>query len=590
MILSFDSRDSLLRHLAEDDSDTPYLILENFQSIASPTAIPLRSLTFLYGPNSAGKSAIGDAIEVLRSLWSGTERPTDLPERSRRTGSWISIGLSIRSNLLSLSDDLSEAITADLPDGSFFDSAVTEQSPRGGSPWEDGSPVRITWFADNIGRFWGAATSEEYATYIGTRLLATLLFKDDKDAGYRFQLRVHRDALMALSATKSNYDRLTKCLRSSFDSDESRSAFLDRLESEIGQGFDRYETAREVWGDEADRTNQTQIVRTYAPVFEGAWLGLKFEPRFFQSREDASDSYFLRLVFSGVLASFGGFVDWNLVGPTRTIPKHGNLRFLKEDKYLRLKPLDVETELADVDSGNAWERIATSCLKRSLDSRSEESMLDSVNRWLGQASKDSFATGYQVKADIQFLLKREEFSKSRSKKAPLLTISEGTLDHAPTLVDLRIVNPAGKTLSLQDVGTGFSHVVPVIVGTLSRQNNVMIQQPELHLHPDLQGKIVDLLIEALNRKKRRPTWFRIIETHSEHVAIRLLRRMRETSQPTTVPSGNTVVPDDAALLYFEPRGNGTVVHEIRISADGEFIDRWPRGFFTEKEEDLFGSA
>lgn len=46
--------------------------------------------------------------------------------------------------------------------------------------------------------------------------------------------------------------------------------------------------------------------------------------------------------------------------------------------------------------------------------------------------------------------------------------------------------------------------------------------------------------------------------------------------------------EDVSVLYFDPSPDGTTkVKRLRISDDGEFIDRWPRGFFTEREQDLF---
>ena len=46
--------------------------------------------------------------------------------------------------------------------------------------------------------------------------------------------------------------------------------------------------------------------------------------------------------------------------------------------------------------------------------------------------------------------------------------------------------------------------------------------------------------------------------------------------------------EDVAVNYFEPQGDGTTkVHIIRVAPDGEFIDRWPHGFFPERNRELF---
>ena len=47
-------------------------------------------------------------------------------------------------------------------------------------------------------------------------------------------------------------------------------------------------------------------------------------------------------------------------------------------------------------------------------------------------------------------------------------------------------------------------------------------------------------------------------------------------------------PEDVAVVYFDPSPEGvTTVKHLRISEDGEFLDRWPRGFFTERDGELF---
>jgi predicted ATPase len=47
-------------------------------------------------------------------------------------------------------------------------------------------------------------------------------------------------------------------------------------------------------------------------------------------------------------------------------------------------------------------------------------------------------------------------------------------------------------------------------------------------------------------------------------------------------------PEDVAVYYFQPKDNGlTKVHRIRVGDRGDFLDRWPDGFFSERDAEIF---
>ena len=79
----------------------------------------------------------------------------------------------------------------------------------------------------------------------------------------------------------------------------------------------------------------------------------------------------------------------------------------------------------------------------------------------------------------------------------------------------------------------------------------------------------------------------LIETHSEHLILRILRRIRETTDgelPQGIPD---VYPEQVAVLYVQPGREDTEVLHIPVTADGEFERTWPNGFFAERAEELF---
>ncbi len=150
---------------------------------------------------------------------------------------------------------------------------------------------------------------------------------------------------------------------------------------------------------------------------------------------------------------------------------------------------------------------------------------------------------------------------------------------------IRLVNMETNThANITDVGFGISQVLPVVVQSAVSQNaTICIEQPELHLHPGAQKELGDLFIEsALGERKN--TF--IIETHSEHIILRILRRIRETSVGN-IENRTPIRPEDVSVIYAKPTSRGTKVYSLEITEDGDFVGEWPGGFFTERVEELF---
>ena len=146
------------------------------------------------------------------------------------------------------------------------------------------------------------------------------------------------------------------------------------------------------------------------------------------------------------------------------------------------------------------------------------------------------------------------------------------------LVDLRSKVEVGPS----DVGFGIGQLLPIIVEGLVFDDRVIcVEQPEIHLHPRLQAELADFLIDTSTRKddsnRAGNQW--IVETHSEALILRVLRRIRQ----------GKISPDDVSVVYVESTEDGEAkIHDLPISQDGEFIKEWPDGFFEEDFDELFG--
>jgi predicted ATPase len=153
------------------------------------------------------------------------------------------------------------------------------------------------------------------------------------------------------------------------------------------------------------------------------------------------------------------------------------------------------------------------------------------------------------------------------------------LDRAKTVVSLRGDERGGpKGINLASMGKGFSQVLPILTGVLGGNFDdcVLIEQPELHLHPRLQAELGDLFVDQLMHG-----WIHqfIIETHSEHLLLRIRRRVAEREIPAEM----------VGVLVVEREGSKTNVTPLSMKPDGYF-DNWPKGFFEEGVKEAYALA
>lgn len=149
----------------------------------------------------------------------------------------------------------------------------------------------------------------------------------------------------------------------------------------------------------------------------------------------------------------------------------------------------------------------------------------------------------------------------------------------------RLVDPTSRiAVHPADVGVGVSQVVPVVVAALDpdRPSLTAIEQPELHIHPKVQVGLGDLFASQIGDGTRRF----LLETHSEHLMLRLLRRIEETHSGDLPPGAPALRPDQVAVVFIEQIEGEVKATQLRIDESGEFVDRWPHGFFEERAEEL----
>lgn len=138
-------------------------------------------------------------------------------------------------------------------------------------------------------------------------------------------------------------------------------------------------------------------------------------------------------------------------------------------------------------------------------------------------------------------------------------------------------------VDLPDVGFGISQVLPVLVQCFYAPAGsiILMEQPEIHLHPNAQSALADVMIDVINSRENgadRNIQI-VIETHSEHFLRRLQRRIAEDS-----------VPQEKVSAYFANIAKTPATLEsLQIDIFGN-IQNWPKDFFGDEMGDITEQA
>ncbi|WP_174208634.1 AAA family ATPase [Shewanella halifaxensis] len=291
----------------------------------------------------------------------------------------------------------------------------------------------------------------------------------------------------------------------------------------------------------------------------------------------------------------------------------GPLRHIPDANY---QPNPYPSQ-ADWYEGKAcWDELLTTDLMRDT----------SINEWL--IDKDKLNLGYKVvyKAEIlkcRYISPSTDINSLEDAMAIYdaigdnlqMTISKANLENNPeafespvdksTLEELRLSNrfssdlyvgrDVGKQVtatlwdihnnidvSASDIGVGVSQLLPLVVAVYSRDKGIIgCEQPELHVHPRVQVAIGDLLTQAGTNAGF------LIETHSEHLVLRMLKRIRQTTAGELPDGIAPVTTEDISIVYLEPSEDGVLARKFGVTGDGDFDEDWPGGFFDERDEELF---
>jgi predicted ATPase len=133
--------------------------------------------------------------------------------------------------------------------------------------------------------------------------------------------------------------------------------------------------------------------------------------------------------------------------------------------------------------------------------------------------------------------------------------------------------PESPEVSLTDVGFGVSQVLPVLVLCyyVPEGSTILLEQPELHLHPSVQSGLADIFIDAYQKRGVQI----ILESHSEHLLRRLQRRIAEEQ----------ILPTDVNLYFCSLEKGESKLEALELDEYGN-IHNYPKDFFGDRFEEM----
>ncbi len=562
--------------------------LENFKGIGDRVRIELAPITLLFGANSAGKSTILQAMQYMREV---LERRNANPDRTLYGGDFVDLGgfrnlvhgrnLSERIKIR-LEIELNKEPLPDLVPETFDEWQTDSQDV-----WDFYSLLREVrgrseTASVEIHVAWSSIKSTAFVVGYEVGLNGDWLVRiESVEDGRDAEIKINpQNPVFIRFRTQEEIERDADIANSLLDLDEQSDADVSSDTSNPEENADAEDPGNHEYSlwpgirfslDDAGIEGSAQGFRQWLTTIEGALP--KLEPLLYvpTGKAGGADAVYMAREFTAFLSSV-------VVGPAVLIREQ--LRKLRYLGPIRNVPeRDFEAELTPdearwADGTAAWEALLTR----------DESLVSEVSEWM--SSNEKLATGYKIArrnfkevdvGTLTWLIRAADpDSGVRTDPALLRELETAAEKQRLDLIDME----TEIRVQARDVGIGISQVLPVVVAALEPSAGlVAIEQPELHIHPAVQVGLGDLLVKGA---KEHGINF-LIETHSEHLILRLLRRIKETTEHELPLGMYELFPDDVNVLYVErSESQQAQIHPIGIDFSGKFIGRWPRGFFPER--------
>ena len=541
------------------------ITIENFKGIKEPVRVGLKPITLLFGPNSAGKSTIIQALHYAHEIF---EWQNLNPDKTLLGGDSIDLGgfeslvhqhdttlpIRIRLDLDLAHEDLPRYLEG------YEDFGLMRWQES--DLWDIPAEVRTAWVEIKVS--WSGLLDRplltSYQVGINGKELATIETTEDGKQINLTRLNPFNPVFLDKSSPEAARQSAVKPL-------QGEDLTSEDIES-MGQIFLLLFNLLNTDGGVPGITKNIAIADQNSAMPQWG-LPLNLDRAMWNKDvEFEEEGSFIQLL-SSLITGPGELVRDDLrkfcyVGPLREVPKRSH------------KPATSPEESRWANGLAAYDTLFFA----------EDAFIDRVNEWLTQ--KERLDSGYSVEV--------KKYRELETGNPLMLAVLQGRiLDEDIDLSESLLALPVKRRLLIrdkarnielapQDIGVGISQVLPVVVAALHRKTGmVAIEQPELHIHPAFQVALGDLFIEQV---REHPDLTFILETHSEHLMLRFLRRIRETSEKEA-PENRTLTPAELSIYFIEQKEEDISCLPIRLDEDGDFIDRWPHGFFAERAGELF---
>ena len=557
--------------------------IENFKGIGKRQSIDLRPITLLFGPNSAGKSTVLQALHYAREI---LERLNPDPDHTI-AGGLIDLG---GFKALVHNHELDRAITVKL----VIDMSEEQSSDRLNLN-SGGSLKDIEFINLNLRYIVGENTDlKDYAIVQEVGVEIEVRWSDLLGGPYVSCLGIEMNGAPVAAIKSPPQEGRAVLTNFNFGHalfQEITNEGIGEVEDSPGAEFlPNSPLAGEVWDLSRDMAaaavgSEGHDFRVTVATRRGALPDLD-RPLTSELRDPDVKKFELEHTTPRV-RGLAKLLDELALGPVRIARDYLNtltyIGPLREIPVRSFRPRQSPDESRWAQGLAAWDVLYTDA---------KDDLLASVNAWLGD--EDKLGTGYRLEK-VKF---REIAIPSRMSALFERGLTEDDIGELQELysglesrseIALRDFTK-GILVAPSDVGVGISQMIPVIVGCLAKNVGLLaVEQPELHIHPGVQVGIGDLFIRAIGlTDSGLPTGKSLlIETHSEHIMLRLLRRVRETTGGELPPGAPAMRLEALSVIYVEGSDEGVQFRQLRIDEEGEFRDQWPNGFFEERAGELF---
>ena len=554
--------------------------IENFKAIGERQTIDLKPITLLFGPNSVGKSTILQALHYVREI---LERHNPDPDQTIAGGPIDLGGFKAIVHNHKRDRAMKIKLVVDL----------FEEQGRDYLPLNSGSLLQDVRFANlDVHYLVGENVDfEDYAIVQEVAVSIEVRWSELLDGPYVSLLAIELDgeSVAAIESppqerrgvlTAFNFSHpLLKQIRDEEDhvDDDASSASVSPLDVEV------WELSRDMARETAalEGRDFRVSVATKIGALPDLNVPLRLELRDPEERDYALERSTPRV--QGLTA----LLDELILGPVRIVRQ-----MLRNMAYIgplrEIPPRGFRPRLSPDES--RWAKGLAAWDLLYADNKGDLTAM--VNDWL--SDDDKLGIGYRVDKVVFRKIPvpgRLNNLFERGLREDDLGELQELYENLGTRIEVALQNfDKGIIVAPDDVGVGISQMIPIVVGCVADSIGLLVvEQPELHVHPAVQVGMGDLFIHSVSKQDTTVVDYRslLVETHSEHIMLRLLRRIRETAEGVLPPGVLPFLPDQLSIVYVETSSDGVKFRSLRVDREGEFIDRWPHGFFDERAEELF---